>query len=175
MSIYISVPTAKALLKFASNDKHQPHIFGIGITNNGLAATDGFAAVEFILSVKPIEDLVGRTIDRKYFETSTKIAAITKVPLTINTVNTGNLVESQLSFPNVSALAIHAVRQPDLPGTELVTDSIRVNPQYLTLLDLVAVACEVETVELISVKSDGPLRFKVTGPTQSANVVISQG
>jgi len=169
--IRLSVPTAKALLKFASSDKHQPNLYGIGITSQGLATTDGFAAVQFSLPCPIPPELAGRTVDRKYFETSTKIAAVTKSELVINTEN---LIDEQLAFPRVSAITPKQ-RQPSLPGVELVDGLIRINPQYLALLDLVAVACETQHVVLSSVQSDGPLRFDVTGDKQSAIVIISQG
>lgn len=171
--ISLSVATAKALIKFASSDKTRPNIYGIGIIKeNCLAATDGFAAVEFSLPTKDLE-LVGRIIDRKMFETSMKLAAVTK---TYMAVNKSCLLEEQLVFPNISAIvpgndfSMFAANQTDY---RYMDASVRIDPQYLTLINLVAVACETETVSLSSVKVGQPLRFDVTGDKQSAIVVIN--
>jgi hypothetical protein len=176
--IQLSVNTAKCLLKFASSDKTRPNIFGIGITKeNCLAATDGFAAVEFTLPTKDPE-FVGRVIDRKMFETSMKLAAVTK---TYMAVNKSCLLEEQLVFPDITSIvpvndfslfslvdsSTHYVNQ------RYCNESIRLDPQYLTLINLVAVACETETVSLSSVKVGQPLRFDVQGEKQSAIVVIN--
>lgn len=171
--ISLSVATAKALIKFASNDKTRPNIQGIGIIDNGLAATDGFCAVEFYLPTKDPE-LVGRVIDRKMFETSMKLAAVTK---TYMVVNKSSLLEEQLVFPSLSAIT----PSDDFPllmsandvCTRYMSDAIKVSAGYLSLLGLVAVACETEVVSLSSVKSGQPLRFDVTGDKQSAIVLIN--
>lgn len=171
--ITCSVATAKALLKFASSDKNQPHIYGIGITENGLAATDGFACVEFVLRHDDYykrEKFIGRTVDRKLFETSAKLCAVTKTWLTIKQEHL--LPEQQQLFPNLFSVA--PPKQEMIPGTELMTaNCIKIVPEYLALLHLVSTACETTHVELSSVKSNTPLRFDVDGPQQSAIVLIS--
>lgn len=169
--ITCSVATAKALLKFASSDKAQPHIFGIGITANGLGATDGFASVEFTLPCGPNDPKeVGRTIDRKMFETSAKLCAVTKTWLQF----TGNYLipDQQRMFPDFQS--VMPDKQQMFPGEELMTSrEIKIVPEYLALLYLVTTACETSHVTLSSVKSDSPMRFDVQGPTQSAIVLIS--
>lgn len=165
-----SVPTAKALLKFASSDKNQPHIYGIGITENGLGATDGFAAVEFTLPGTIPAWNIGRTIDRKLFETSTKLCAVTKSMLVIGEKD---LLPEQKAFPNLGAVTPMASRQQLLPGTDVFSGELRLVPEYLALLSLVAAACETDSVSLTNIKVGSPLRFDVTGPGQRAIVLIN--
>jgi hypothetical protein len=171
MTLSLSVATAKALLKFASSDKNQPHIYGIGITENGLGATDGFAAVEFhMIGARAFKHLAGRTIDRKLFETSTKLCAVTKSMLTISEKD---LLPEQKAFPNLGAVTPMASRQQLLPGTDVFSGELRLVPEYLALLALVSAACETDSVSLTNIKIGSPLRFDVTGPGQHAIVLIN--
>ncbi len=167
----LSVATAKALLKFASSDKNQPNIYGIGITPNGLAATDGFSCVEFFLpGADPLRHLAGRTIDRKLFETSMKLCAVTKTSMV---VNEKDLLPEQKSFPDLSAVTPSVSRQPLLPGTDVFTGELRLVPEYLALLSLVAVACETDHVTLGHIKVGSPVRFDVRGEKQSAIILVN--
>lgn len=171
MTLSCSVPTAKSLLKFASSDKNQPHIYGIGITPNGLGATDGFAAVEFFLpNADNFKHLAGRTIDRKLFETSTKLCAVTKSMLTIGEKD---LLPEQKAFPNLGAVTPSANRQQLLPGTDVFTGKLRLVPEYLGLLSLVSAACETDHVTIGNIKIGSPLRFDVRGDKQSAIVLVN--
>ncbi len=169
--INCSVNTAKALLKFASSDKNQPHIFGIGITENGLGATDGFAAVEFFL---PANDFLsvhaGRTIERKLFETSMKLCAVTKTSLIISGKD---LLPEQKVFPNLSAVTPGNDRQPLLPGATVFSGELRLVPEYLALLSLVSLACETDHVTLGNIKMGSPVRFDVVGKVLRAIVLVN--
>lgn len=177
--ITLSVATAKALLKFASSDKTRPNLYGIGITATGLSATDGFAAVEFVFPAEVLymyqNKYIGRVIDRKIFETSMKLAAVTKSPMV---VSPEHLLEQQMSFPQLSAIT-PTDNFPDLfsatqASARYVDEPVSMAAGYLGLLPLVAVACETDVVSLSSVKNDAPLRFDVTGATQSAIVIINR-
>jgi hypothetical protein len=171
MTFSLSVATAKALLKFASSDKNQPNIYGIGITANGLGATDGFSCVEFYLPVPEyMKAHVGRTIDRKTFETSTKLCAVTKTNLVVSETH---LLPEQKSFPNLSAVTPSVSRQPLLPGTDVFTGELRLVPEYLGLLSLVATACETDHVTIGNIKVGSPVRFDVRGEKQSAIVLVN--
>jgi len=172
--LQLSVPTAKALIKFASSDKKQPRFYGIGITANGLAATDGFAVVEFTLPLsKDVPLLRGRVVNRTIFETSMKLAAVTKSYMV---VKPEHLLEEQLVFPDLAAV-MPDNDFPSLlssePSARYVDEPVRLAPQYLALLPLVAQACDTETVLLSSVKTTEALRFDIVGPTQSAIVLIN--
>lgn len=162
MNNTFSVATGKALLKFASSDKSRPNLYGIGVTQQGLAATDGFAAVEFHLGHDNI-GLVGTVLDRKVFEVSVKLAAVTKSELIL-----GDCVKKSQAglFPDMRFFMTSNSK-----GFE--DCSIKLNPGYLALLDLVAVACETDSVSLACVKYGEPLRFIVQGTKQSATVVIN--
>jgi hypothetical protein len=167
----LSVATAKALLKFASSDKNQPNIYGIGVTENGLGATDGFSCVEFFLpGAEVMKHQAGRTIDRKLFETSMKLCAVTKTAMV---VNEKDLLPEQKSFPSLSAVTPAADRQPLLPGTNVFTGELRLVPEYLALLSLVAVACETDHVTIGNIKVGSPMRFDVRGEKQSAIVLVN--
>ena len=167
----LSVATAKSLLKFASSDKNQPHIYGIGITENGLAATDGFSCVEFFLpGAESMKHQAGRTIDRKLFETSMKLCAVTKSAMV---VSEKDLLPEQKSFPDLSAVTPSVSRQPLLPGNDVFTGELRLVPEYLALLSLVSAACETGHVTLGHIKVGSPVRFDVVGPGQRAIVLIN--
>lgn len=176
--ISLSVATAKALLKFASSDKTRPNIYGIGITPTGLSATDGFAAVEFVFPEEVLKvyqnKYSGRIIDRKLFETSMKLAAVTKSWMT---VAPDHLLEEQLTFPNVSDIT-PANNFPNLfsandVSVRYVDEPVRLAAGYLGVLPLVALACETDTVSISSIKVGEPVRIDVTGEKQSAIVIIN--
>lgn len=177
--ISLTVATAKALIKFASSDKTRPNLYGIGITSRGLAATDGFAALEFVYPPEVLHmyqnKYIGRVIDRKLFETSMKLAAVTKSPMT---VSPEHFIEEQLVFPSLSPITptdeFPLLMAATDPSARYIDHPVTVVADYFGLLPLVATACESDCVSLSSVKSDSPLRFDVTGATQSAIVIINR-
>jgi hypothetical protein len=157
-----SINTAKALLKFASLDKMRPDVYGIGITAQGLAATDGFAAVSFLLG-HANHAFVGQVLDRKLFETNVKLAAVTKSSLRLNCFTVVNGVK----FPDIFSVI------PDIESDFTPGNVVDINPGYLALLQLVSLACETNRVSLRPVKCGAPLRFDVQEESQSAIVIIN--
>lgn len=67
--VNVSVNVVKALLQFASKDQSRPSIYGIGINQGNLCATDGVAAIRFQKHTGTLpDDLDGRVFPREYVE-----------------------------------------------------------------------------------------------------------
>ncbi len=168
--ITLTIATAKALLKFASTDKARPSLASVGISQGGLAATDGFAAVQFYIDIDPY---TATTYDRMYFprayvETALKVAVARKE------------ATLKLDHENHSLGGIRLHRQfPPLPeiiplaGAISTIDHLNINAVYLALLPLVTNACETEHCSLTVANIDQPVRFDIKGRSISAVVIIS--
>ncbi len=171
--ITIPLPVAKAILKFASSDKTRPSINSIGISQGGLAATDGAAACQFYLDIEPV---TASTFDRHWFprslvETALKVAKAHKSPfLTLDPAN-----DSRDSIAGRTALFLPLPDIMPLAGAVSVIDAIRIPAQYLALLPLVTKACETEHTSLTVANIDQPVRFDVKGRLVSAVVIINPG
>ncbi len=168
--ITLTTSVAKALLKFASTDKTRPSLASIGISQGGLAATDGFAACQFYLDVDPYEAL---TFDRHWFprhlvETALKVAVARKngtFTLDPNSESTTGHGRTEL-FPPLPEII-------PLAGAISTIDHLNINAAYLALLPLVTKACETEHCSLTVANIDQPVRFDIKGRNVSAVVIIS--
>jgi|SRR5690606_19341156 len=160
--ITLTPDTCKALLKFGSKDKSRPHIYGIGVHQGSLGATDGHAAVTFYVPLKPdtAADLEGRVFPRPYVEQQLRLATALKTDVSLEPIQVFDG-----PFPPVALITPAAT-----PGATLT----RLDPQYLALLPLVAKACQAPVVSLSAGHDDGPVRFDFRGRQISATVVMVQ-
>ncbi len=170
--ITLTIATAKALLKFASTDKTRPSLNAIGISQGGLAATDGFAACQFYLDI-PLD--IAQQYDRHWFprdlvETALKVAQAYK-SLSMVLVDPAN--QSRDSIAGRTTLFPPLPEIIPLAGAVSVIDAIRIPAQYLALLPLVTKACETEHASLTVANIDQPVRFDIKGRLVSAVVIIS--
>lgn len=160
--ITLTPDTCKALLKFASKDKSRPNMYGIGVHQGSLAATDGHCAVTFYVPLEPdtAASLEGRIFPRPYVEQQLRLATALKTDVSLEPIQVFDG-----PFPPISQIL-----PPAAPGDPL----LRLDPQYLALLPLVAKACQALITCLSGGSDGGPVRFDFQGQQISACVIMVQ-
>lgn len=157
----ISVPVARALLAFASRDKTRPHLCAVAVTETGLAATDGHAAVLFdgstVIDGAPTWSIDGRVWSRAEVETALKRAVAEKRSV--------RLAYSAM-LPDVKPPPMRQVLPHDgIAGNDTY---VGVDPRFLAALKAVATACGERGVRLTALRGAlDPIGFRCSSVSSS--------
>ncbi len=160
----LSLPVAKALLAFASDDATRPSL-GVGIDARTVGATDGHAALRFDRECiredgKTLHLHNGKAWTHEYVSTALKVARAKKAP--------------SVELPFADAKSGFAPLERVFPDYEVdAHESIGFDPSYVAALATVGKACGQTNVELVAARAPlDPLMFRVVGVELSASMVL---
>lgn len=131
--VELSPAVAKALLAFSCHDSSRTSMWGVGVTDSALCATDGHASVKFNNSAVG-GDFNGKLWARDYVEQQVRVASATKC----NVVHLFLDNTRSVSFPDVNSCIPDA---PFIYPSSAMTRHPQLSASYLGLLEIVAKAC----------------------------------
>lgn len=169
VGLMLSLPVARALFEFASEDKERWHLGGIGIDEGNPCATDGHTAVRFTRDAVAEGAVTPTSWNGKYWRRENVADAIKGASRSGNVLlEWTELERGEHLFPKISK-----VEPKQAPGW---VEPVQLDARYLARLELVAKACRRSKAEgekeapplpgvlIVSMATSlDPMRFEVGG------------